>query len=106
MHLPNETCPGNPPEVDVRISQWPNSAWSTYEMKSIHYGLGVGYFDHAKTTQRFGNTIMVDANPKEPGKGKFFWTSGPVLIEINSRVSDSDEFIREYVARYPSSLSR
>ena len=103
MHLPNERCHANPPEVDVTISQWPNSAWSSYEMEGIHYGIGVGYFNHAKRTQKLGNTIMVDPNPKGPGKGKFYWTSGPVLIEINSNVSDPDEFIREYL-RYPSSL--
>lgn len=104
MHLPDESCEANPPEVDVRISQWPNSAWSSYEMEGIHYGFGAGYFNHAKTTQKFGNAIKVDANQKEPGKGKFYWTSGPVLIEINSNVSDPDEFIREYLKRYPSSL--
>jgi hypothetical protein len=104
MHLPNERCEANPPEVDVRISQWPNSAWSSYEMEGIHYGFGAGYFSHANPTQKFGNAIMVGANPKEPGKGKFYWTSGPVLIEINSSVSDPDEFIREYLGRYPSSL--
>lgn len=104
MHLPNERCDANPPDVHVQISQWPNSAWSLYEMKGIHYGFGAGYFNHARTTQKFGNAIMVDANPKEPGKGKFYWTSGPVLIEVNSNVSDPDEFIREYLERYPSSL--
>lgn len=104
MHLPNERCGANPPEVDVRISQWPNSKWSSFEMEGIHYGMGAGYFDHAKRTPKFGNAIMVDSNPKELGKGKFYWTSGPVLIEINSKVSDPDEFIREYLERYPSSL--
>jgi hypothetical protein len=73
-------------------------------MEALHYGMGVGYFDHAKTIRMFSNAIMVDANPKEPGKGKFYWTSGPVLIEINSNISDPDEFIREYLERYPSSL--
>jgi hypothetical protein len=73
-------------------------------MEGIHYGIGVGYFNHAKRTQKFGNTIRVDPNPKEPGKGKFYWTSGPVLLEINSNVSDPNEFIREYLERYPSSL--
>jgi hypothetical protein len=71
MHLPNERCHANPPEVDVTISPWPNRAWSSYEMEGIHYGIGVGYFNHAKRTQQFGNTIRVDPNPKEPGKGKF-----------------------------------
>jgi hypothetical protein len=104
MHLPNERCHANPAEVDVTISQWPNSSWSSYEMEALHYGMGVGYFDHAKTIRMFSNAIMVDANPKEPGKGKFYWTSGPVLIEINSNISDPDEFIREYLERYPSSL--
>jgi hypothetical protein len=104
MHLPNERCTGNPPDVDVRISQWPNSAWSSYEMEGVHYGFGAGYFSHVTRTQKFGNAIMVGVNPKEPGKGKFYWTSGPVLIEINSNVSDPDEFIREYLGRYPSSL--
>jgi hypothetical protein len=110
MHLPNERCEANPPDVSVQISQWPNSAWSSYEMKGIQWGfgapnfyVGAGHFNHAKATQKFGKTIMVDANPKEPGKGKFYWTSGPVLIEINSSVSDPDEFIREYMGRYPSS---
>jgi hypothetical protein len=103
MHLPSERCGANPPDVDVRISQWPNSAWSSYEMEGIQWGFGAGYFNPGKRTQKFGNAIMVQANPKEPGKGKFYWTSGPVLIEINSSVSDPDEFIREYLGRYPSS---
>jgi hypothetical protein len=111
MHLPDERCGANPPDVSVQISQWPNSAWSSYEMKGIQWGFGApnfyvaaGYFNPGKRTQKFGDAIMVDANPKEPGKGKFYWTSGPVLIEINSEVSDPDEFIREYLERYPSSL--
>ena len=104
MHLPNERCEANPPDVRVHISQWPNSAWSSYEMEGIQWGFGAGYFNPGKRTQKFGNAIMVDESPKEPGKGKFYWWSGPVLIEINSSVSDPDEFIREYLERYPSSL--
>jgi len=104
MHLPTDRCAGNPPDVEIRVTQWPNSAWSSYEMEGIHYGFGAGYFSRVKTTQKFGNAIMMGANQKEPGKGKFYWTSGPVLIEINSNISDPDEFIREYLERYPSSL--
>lgn len=73
-------------------------------MEGIHCGMGAGYFSHAKKTQKFGKPILVEANPKESGKGKFYRTGGPVLIEINSNVSDPDEFIREYLERYPSSL--
>jgi hypothetical protein len=101
MHLPNERCGGNPPDVDVRITRYPNSAWSSYEMEGIHYGFGAGYFTHPKKIQKFGTTILADEKAKEPGKGKYYWVSGPTLIEINSSISDSDEFIKDYLERYP-----
>ena len=97
-------CEANPADVKVRVSQWPDSRWSAYELEGIHYGNGAGYFTHPKRIQKFGNTIMADENPKDPGKGRFYWTSGAVLIVVDSDVSDSDEFIREYLKRYPSSL--
>ncbi len=97
-------CEANPADVKVQVSQWPGSRWSTYELEGMHYGNGAGYFTHPKRVQKFGNTIMADENPKDPGKGRFYWTSGVVLIVVESDVSDSDEFIREYLKRYPSSL--
>jgi hypothetical protein len=76
MHLPSERCEGSPPDLEVDVSQWPNSEWSYYEMEGIYYGFGAGYFDHAKRTQKFGHAIMVDANPKEPGKEGFTGSTG------------------------------
>lgn len=104
MHLPNNRCEANPPDVKIEVSEWPDTRWSTYELEGIHYGHGVGYFTYPTRIQKFGNAVMAEANPKDPGKGRFYWTSNAVLIVVDSDVSDSDEFIREYLERYPSSL--
>lgn len=103
MHRPEYRCLANPPDVKVQVSQWSNSQWSTYELQGIQYRY-TGYSTHPKKIQKFGNTMMAELSPKDPGIGKFYWTSNAVLIVLDSDASDSDEFIRQYLERYPSSL--
>jgi len=100
---PDYRCEANPADVKVQVSQWPDSGWSTYEMQGIQHRY-VGYSTHPKRIQKFGNAVLAEVNPKDPAIGKFYWTSGAVLVVVDSDVSDSDEFIREYLERYPSSL--
>jgi len=99
--LPRERCEGNP-EVEVQVSQWPNSLWSAYELQGIQYRLGAGCSTLPKRIQKFGNAVMADANPKDPGKGKFYWTSGNVLVVIDSYISNSNDFIRSTWSGIPA----
>jgi hypothetical protein len=94
--------PGVGPHVDVQVQEYPNEAWAKFELGE--QGFATNLADIEKPT-KFGNRIL--AQTKFVGRGGdafYFWSSANRLVILQFSSGDPDEFLKEYLGRYPSSL--
>jgi len=99
------------PVVIVQIQQFPNEAWPRYFAKwSPNPGLLKDEDPSFALThvEKFKSQIVMDRQfrfPDESGHLWFFWPSGKNLVSVTYRTTVIDEeFLREYLERFPSSL--
>jgi uncharacterized membrane protein len=96
--------------VTVWVNQFPNDAWALYFAKhSPMPDLVPTRRDLVLSlTRKFGNDIVVDRQFRfqdETGKLIFFWPSGQNFVTIAYySPTVSEEFLRRYLKKYPSSL--
>jgi hypothetical protein len=90
------------PHVDVQVQEYPNEAWAMYELGE--QGFATNLADIEKLT-KFGNRILAQTEFVGRGGGAFyFWSSANRLVILQFSSGDPDEFLKEYLGRYPSSL--
>lgn len=103
MFNPSDRCGANPPAVDVRVTQYPTPQWALYAVKgtSVGGGYGAGLNREAVVT-KFGQRILQP--PVGRTRSEFYWASGVYVVHVMSDIPETDEFIRLYLERYPSSM--
>jgi hypothetical protein len=111
--LPNQPAPPPssggvlwfPARINVRVTQYPNAAWARHK--------GRGYaavLDNPQsvTVSSATRTDHVMRTTSENGAGKqasYVWPSGSIVVSVGgSAASLTDDFLRQYLAKYPSSL--
>lgn len=94
--------------ADVNVTLYPNSDWAVYTTK-----VGFGAYFQAENPQavstltKFGNKVIMNTMMRYPdGHGDlyFSWASGSKLVQVTFRGPEEDEFLKEYLALYPSDL--
>ena len=105
--LPNQPVPPPmyPPRISVRLTQYPNAAWARH--------LGRGYTSpldkpesvavtSATRTDHIMRTTWVNGAGTQTS---YIWPSGSIVVRVDgSTASLTDDFLRRYLAKYPSSL--
>ena len=95
--------------VAVEVTQMPDADWANYRVK--YPQLNIGLVDdpqHLTKITKFGQTIVEDTRMRYPnGEGTlcFLWPSGVFAFSVcYEKPQVDEEFIRQYLAKYPSSL--
>lgn len=105
-----KTFENEPPFADVGVTIYPTPAWAVYWTKQLTRDTRESPgFDPktVKTVNIMGNRVIRNAWYQSPnGRGPlyFYWTSGSRHVRVTFWVSEDDEFVKEYLARYPSTL--
>lgn len=96
--------------VQVELDIYPNAAWAVYLTKQLtRRWRGAPGFDPktVNTVSILGNKVIRDAWSRRLGRGEpldFYWASGNRVVSVTFWASEDDEFLKEYLARYPSTL--
>lgn len=105
LHQPQPPSVLHPVRVFVRVTQYPNAAWAR------HRGRGyVSVLDKpqpVKVTSATGADLIM-RNMSENGGGpyaSYVWPSGSFVVRVDGNTAIlKDDFLRRYLAKYPSSL--
>ena len=85
--------------VAVEVTEFPNAEWARYHVKHPKLSYGLGTDQSVKEVQKFGQTVVQD------GPGSFLWPHETFVVSVCYETPQvNDVFIREYLAKYPSSL--
>ena len=97
--------PTYPPRISVRLAQYPNAAWAQH--------LGRGYTSpidnpesvavtNATRTDHIMRTTWVNGTGTQVA---YIWPSGSIVVRVDGNTASlTDDFLRRYLAKYPSSL--
>jgi hypothetical protein len=93
--------PESRPVAEIEIRQYPNAAWAKFEL----WDLPIGPRDPetAPKVTKAGNRLMTIDRASTGGDEYYYWVSGACIIAIRVHDVNSDSFLREYLALYPSS---
>lgn len=99
------------PFADVSVVIYPTPAWAVYSTKQLaRMWLGAPAFDpnSVKAVSIGGNRVIRDAWLRHVSPGgeplSFFWASGSRVVRVTFLASEDDEFLKEYLIWYPSTL--
>ncbi len=104
----SETSPdGAPTFVSVEVRLYPNSPWAVYATKEFMWDWVARNPKVVKTVVKFGykvimNTLMRGSNGD--GQLYFYWASGSRFVRVTFQGAEDDDFLKEYLAGYPSTL--
>jgi hypothetical protein len=94
--------------ADVNVSLYSNSDWAVYATKEgIMVNLEAQNPKAVTTVTKFGNKVIMNTLMRYPnGDGDlyFYWASGNRFVEVRFHAPEEDEFLKEYLALYPSTL--
>jgi hypothetical protein len=94
--------------ADVNVRLYANSAWAVYATnQGIDANLRAMNPESVSTVTKFGNRVIMDTSMRYPNGGGdlyFYWASGTRFVQVRFFGPEDDEFLREYLARYPSDL--
>lgn len=97
--------PTYPPRISVRLTQYSNAAWAQH--------LGRGYTSpldnpesvavtNATRTDHIMRTTWVNGTGTQVS---YIWPSGSIVVRVDGNIASlTDDFLRRYLAKYPSSL--
>lgn len=89
------------PFAGVLVDIYPNSAWAVYSTKQI---MRAAIDPKAvKTVDILGNRVISEVSERDPPLD-FYWASGSRFVDVSFWAAEDDEFLKEYLARYPSTL--
>lgn len=99
---------GAPTFVGVEVRLYPNSAWAVYATKEFMWDWVAQNPKTVTTTVgKFGYKVIMNTLMRSPnGNGQlyFYWVSGSRFVCVTFQRSEDDEFLKEYLAGYPSTL--
>ena len=87
------------PYIDIDVDDYPNEAWAKHQLGEED----LMWTATMNTTERFGNRINEVINT-QVGITHYFWTSGTRLVDLLFYKAEPEEFLKAYLAKYPSSL--
>lgn len=91
--------------ADADIDFYPTPEWAVYSIKQIERISASRDPKAVETVLKFGNRVTRDTwlwEPKGGGFLKFYWASGSRVVTVTYLAAEDDEFLKEYLARYPS----
>jgi hypothetical protein len=90
--------------VTAQVWEYPNAAWAKYQLKATPFGdPPITYPGQIKQVAKFGNPVLVNALSGGPVP-YVYWPSTTRIIVLHYSGPEDDEFVRQYLVRYPSSL--
>jgi MFS family permease len=110
MYVVTYTIPGLPhngpqagPFINVMVQEYPNGAWAKHEFKDQN---NLVYLDQLPLAVRFGNRVVEKTHSGwyRSDDTRYLWVSQNRLLAIELPPSAPDEFLQEYLTKYPSSL--
>ena len=95
--------------VAAEVTDWPNAEWANYRIKYPRLDIFLADDSvHLTRMTKFGQTVVQDTRMRYPnGEGRlcFLWPSSTLVISVCYETPQvNEEFIRQYLAKYPSSL--
>lgn len=85
--------------VAVDVTEFPNAEWARYHVRYPQLSYGLGSVQAVKKVQKFGETVV------QSGRGCFLWPHETFVVSVCYDTPEvNEEFIREYLDKYPSSL--
>jgi hypothetical protein len=102
-----------PPEpvqrvVAVEVTEFPNTEWAQYHVKYPQLSYGLGSAQSLTKVKKFGQVVVRDASHRNRNGGGslcFLWPHETFVVSVCYEMQEvNDEFIREYLEKYPSSL--
>jgi hypothetical protein len=94
--------------VAVGVTEFPNAEWARYRVNHNQVYAGLGSAQSLKKVKKFGRTVVQDAaNRHRDGGGRlcFIWPDETFVVSVCYETPEvNEEFIREYLEKYPSSL--
>jgi hypothetical protein len=95
--------------VTATVQQFPSMEWAQYRTKyPAEFNLTMNDLRYFTRVTKFGNHIIMNSVSRYPdGNGTlcFLWPSGTMVITICFESKEvNEEFLRIYLAKYPSSL--
>lgn len=95
--------------VAVSVTQLPNAEWAYYRSKYPATNVAIDSPQTLIHVIRFGQVVVQDTHMRYPDGGGtlcFHWPSGNFAVSVCYETKKVDEeFLREYLTEYPSSLS-
>jgi hypothetical protein len=94
--------------ADAEVRLYSNSEWAVYATKQgIASNLEAENPKAVTTVIRFGNKVIMNTLWRYPDGGgdlHFYWASGNRFVQVTFHAPEDDEFLKEYLALYPSAL--
>jgi hypothetical protein len=98
------TTNGRSTSVTAQVWEYPNAAWAKYQLRSTPFGdPPIVYSGQIKTVTKFGNPVLINALAGGPIP-YVYWASTNRVIVLHYSGQEDDEFVRQYLDKYPSSL--
>jgi len=95
---------GSTPSVTAKVWEYPNAAWANYQLRSTPFGdPPILYSGQIKTVTKLGNPVLINALAGGPIP-YVYWASTNRVIVLHYSGQEDDEFVRQYLDIYPSSL--
>jgi hypothetical protein len=93
--------------ADVQVYQYPNAAWAAYQAQQFLWDSIAENPKAVTTVTKFGNKVIMNTLMRYPNGGGdlyFYWASGNWFVKVTFDAAEEDEFLKEYLVRYPSTL--
>jgi len=92
------------PSVTARVWDYPNADWAKYELRNTPFrDAAILVSGQIKIVTKFGSSVLINMSG-----GLFssyvYWPSTNKIVVLHYSGPEDDEFVRQYLARYPSSL--
>lgn len=98
---------GEVPFAVVSVDLYPNSDWAIYATREDIWNSEAEDPRGVTIVTKFGNKVIMNTLTRHSSGGGdlcFYWASGNRFVQVTFHASEQDEFLKEYLARYPSTL--
>jgi len=94
--------------VAVEVTEFPNAEWARYHVKYPQLSTGLGSAQSLTKVKKIGQIVVQDASHRNrDGSGSlcFLWPHETFVVSVCYETPEvNEEFILEYLEKYPSSL--
>jgi hypothetical protein len=89
--------------VTAQVWEYPNADWAKYQLRSAPFGNPPIRYGEVKTVTKFGDSVLINVIPG--GTIPYvYWPSTNRVVVLRYSGQTEDEFVKQYLNRYPSSL--